>query len=231
MVHFILQLPTKHCEAMGHSLVELAKGDVHLDPEQSAALILAERYLAIGRISHGLGHVTLQPGLSRHNKGAAVQSQRPPCPEDCYHLEELLEILSRAHVLCTTPFKHHNPNPWASGSQFRVLQDALEEYLLRHPKTFHFGPGSPSHNSCTGDLDASVASLMWHCCVIILNRTFLPIPERLPGCAESGSVRCAEFPGAPTLFLKERIYRCVSSAGAICEITRDIIKAGDFSSV
>lgn len=218
---------------MGRSLVQLARSACNIDAEQAQELSIAERYLAITQASHCLGHRYLQASSSRPAKRPRLECA--PCPDDCPHLVELLEVLASIHQLCLTPFKEQNPLPWTADSEFRALQDELEEYLLRHPSTFRFGSNSPSsHKSRRVDLDASISSMVWHCCVIVLNRTFLPIPER-PQVTPSGGqdlpVRCVEFPEAPPLFLQERIHRCESSADVICEITRDVIRNGGFYSV
>ncbi|KGO73525.1 Protein of unknown function DUF3468 [Penicillium expansum] len=219
--------------AMGRSLVQLARSHNELDAEQTQVLTVAERYLAIAQASHCLGHRHLQPLSSRPANRPRLECA--PCPEDCPHLVELLELLACIHQLCLTPFKEQNPPPWTLNSEFRALQDDLEEYLLRHPSTFRFGSNSPSSRpSKQEDLDASISSMIWHCCVIILNRTFLPIPERRPQTTEDGGqeppIRCIEFPNAPPLFLKERIYRCESSADAICDISQNVIRNGGFYS-
>ncbi|KAB5563511.1 hypothetical protein GE09DRAFT_785696 [Coniochaeta sp. 2T2.1] len=227
--------------AMGRSLVQLARSARDLDAEQTRVLDVAERYLAITQTAHSLGHRHLQPRAEKVHKRLRLHCA--PCPEDCPHLIELLEIFASVHRLCLTPFREHNPAPWAAGSEFRALQDELEEYLLRHPVTFRFGSNSPSAGFDTkqrkqGDLDASISSMVWHCCVIALNRTFLPIPERRPwtdggagGQNKPTTLHSViEFPGAPPLFLNERIHRCESSADAICSISRDVIKNGGFYS-
>ncbi|KAJ5498164.1 fungal-specific transcription factor domain-containing protein [Penicillium expansum] len=145
------------------------------------------------------------------------------------------ELDAEQTQVLTVAEREQNPPPWTLNSEFRALQDDLEEYLLRHPSTFRFGSNSPSSRpSKQEDLDASISSMIWHCCVIILNRTFLPIPERRPQTTEDGGqeppIRCIEFPNAPPLFLKERIYRCESSADAICDISQNVIRNGGFYS-
>lgn len=196
-------------------------------------LSIADHYLAITQVSHCLGRRDLQQSSSRSAKRQKLEPQCLPCPEGCPHLLELLKVLAHIHQLCLTPFQEQRPLPWSANSEFRELQDELEEYLLRHPNTFRFGPDSPSSHSRQGDLDASISSLIWHCCVIVLNRTFLPIPQRSKTMSngQEPSIRCVEFPGAPSLFLKERIHRCESSADAICDITQEVIKNGGFHTV
>ncbi|OQE39049.1 hypothetical protein PENCOP_c007G01356 [Penicillium coprophilum] len=144
--------------AMGRSLVQLARADCRLDTEQSQVLNIAERYLAIAQASHCLGHRHLQPSTSLPVKRPRLECA--PCPEDCPHLVELLEVLACIYQLCLTPFMEQDPPPWTLNSGFRALQDDLEEYLLRHPSTFRFGSNSPS--SCPSkleDLDASISSM------------------------------------------------------------------------
>ena len=232
LLHWEQCLFTNDTEATGFSLIELARAACDLDGEQIEALNVAAEYLAIAKTSHCLGHAVLRSSCERLSKKPSLESSRPSCPEDCSHLVELLQLLVCVHQLCSTPLGEQNPLPWAPQSRFRELQDELEDYLLRHPNTFRFGGGPPLYHSPKSNFDGSImASLVWHCGVIILNRTFLPIPERPPPTGEVAVVRCIEFPQAPPLFLKERVYRCVSSSDAICEITRDVIKGGGFYSV
>lgn len=215
--------------------MQLSRSNCNLDVEQTQALDAAERYLAIAQISHCLGHPGLKPPPDRPAKKPKLEAQCASCPSDRPHLVELLEVLACIHELCSTPFKEQHPPPWAPESRFRALQDELEQYLLRHPDTFHFGSTSSPLHDGQSDLDASISSLIWHSCAIVLNRTFLPIPERpkpsAGGECETALIPCVQFPGAPPLFLKERIYRCESSAGAICEISRNVIRSGNFYSV
>lgn len=225
---------------MGRSLVQLARANFDLDADQAHALDIAERYLGIAHASHSLGHRHLQPSLAKRSKRPRLECG--PCPEDCPHLIELLEIFGSVNHLYQTPFWEQSPPPWAANSEFRALQDELEEYLLRHPVTFRFGSNSPPADGDAkrrrrGDLDASISSLVWHCCAIALNRAFLLVPERPP---RSGATPrdqhdpvalVDEFPDAPSLFLRERVHRCESSADAICSISRDVIRNGGFYSV
>ncbi|KAF7558188.1 hypothetical protein G7Z17_g125 [Cylindrodendrum hubeiense] len=108
----------------------------------------------------------------------------------------------------------------------------LEEYLLWYPSIFRMGPKESHGTIDQEDGDAPMSSLIWHCSAILLNRTFLPIPERCKTANESTTslIRCLDFPEAPPLFLKERTHRCESSADAICDITQDIISKGGFFS-
>lgn len=220
---------------MGRSLAQLARSNCDLDADQTQALNVAERYLVIAQISHCLGHPALQPPPDQLPDRPRLKAQCAPCPSNCSHLVGLLEVLACIHELCSTPFKEQKPPPWAPESRFRALQEELEQYLLQHPDTFHYDSTSPPLQKGQGDLDASISSLIWHSCAIVLNRTFLPIPERpelsAGGECDTASIPCVHFPGAPPLFLKERIHRCESSADAICEISRNVIRSGKFYSV
>ena len=216
---------------MGMALAQLAKLDRDLEAEQIEELAAAEKYLAVAQLTHRLGHPALLPLCDGPPDIPGPETQCILVSEPSPHLK-LLGILVRAYYLWSKPFTEQNPLPWGPRSRFRLLQDELEEYLLRHPDTFRFVLSTPREDSKEEDLERSVTSLIWHCCVIILNRTFLPIPERTPGEGKGeSSVRCVDFPGAPPLFLKERIHRCESSADAIFGISRDIIRGGGFYSV
>ncbi|KAF9888966.1 hypothetical protein FE257_008136 [Aspergillus nanangensis] len=214
--------------------VQLAISDFDFDSKHIDFLAAAERYLCIAQASHSLGHRHLQPSDSR--PGQRPRLDYLSCPEECPHLVELLEVLACIYQLCLTPFSEQNPLPWTAESKFQALQDELEEYLLRHPNTFFFGSNTaPSHDPRPPDMEVCVSSMIWHCCVIVLNRIFLPIPDRGHRiAAEAGQEpadRYAQFPKAPPLFLKEKSHRCASSADAICDISRDIIRNGGFYSV
>ncbi|KAK7428034.1 hypothetical protein QQZ08_005466 [Neonectria magnoliae] len=218
--------------AMGRSLVQLARSSVAVKPDLVQVLDAAEQFLTVAELSHSIGHASLQPTRDRKARRPRPDTRLPLFPEGTRRLLELLEALIRISQLCSTPLTEHDPAPWSTDSDFRALQDELEEYLLWNPSIFRMGPKEPPGKTEQEDNDACMSSLLWHCCAILLNRTFLPIPERCKTANESQAplIRCVEFPEAPPLFLKERIHRCESSADAICDITQEVISKGGFFS-
>ncbi|KAH7123275.1 C6 transcription factor [Dactylonectria estremocensis] len=192
----------------------------------------AEQHLIIAELSHSIGHPSLQPPSYRRVKRPRPEKRVASFPEGTQRLMDLLEVLIGINQLCIKPLKDHIPLPWNTNSDFRALQDELEEYLLWYPSIFRMGPREAPGLKDQEDTDEPMSSLIWHCSAILLNRTFLPIPERGKTANESQAslVRCVDFPEAPPLFLKERIHRCESSADAICDIAQDIISSGGFFS-
>ncbi|KPM41935.1 hypothetical protein AK830_g4619 [Neonectria ditissima] len=163
--------------AMGRSLVQLARSSPSMDSDSTQVLDAAEQYLAVAELSHSIGHASLQPTRGRRVRRPRPDNRLPLFPEGTRCLLELLEALIRIDQLCSTPLTEHNPAPWSTDSHFRVLQDELEEYLLWYPSIFRMGPKEPPGRTEQEDNDACMSSLVWHCCAILLNRTFLPIPE------------------------------------------------------
>ncbi|KAH7131119.1 C6 transcription factor [Dactylonectria macrodidyma] len=203
-----------------------------MDIDTTRILDAAEQHLIIAELSHSIGHPSLQPPSYRRIKRPRPDNRIASFPEGTQRLMDLLGVLIGINQLCVKPLKDHNPVPWNTDSDFRALQDELEEYLLWYPSIFRMGPKEAPGIKDQEDTDAPMSSLIWHCSAIILNRTFLPIPERSKTANEGQAslIRCVDFPGAPPLFLKERIHRCESSADAICDIAQDIISNGGFFS-
>lgn len=166
------------------------------------------------------------------NKTKPKINKYPSFSTGTERLLDMLDLLHRVTGLLSTPLVKHSPAPWATGSDFRALQDELEEHLLRDPSIFRMNHKGPLDTSIGEDVDDSISSLIWHCSAILLSRVFLPIPERSTTSpsreTQTPHLRFIDFPGAPPLFLKDRMRRCEASASAICDIIQDIISRGGF---
>ncbi|ATY66324.1 C6 transcription factor [Cordyceps militaris] len=212
----------------GEALIQLARLECEMDAEVGA-LNAAGRYLAGARLTHCLGHPGLYPPYRQFSKTPRPDSRsRTPGggPPD---LVSLLEIFTRVHQLQSVPVKDQEPPPWAPHSAFRALQNELEEHLLHYPSTFHLFLRPRSHYSEQQDPDELICALMWHCCVVVLNRSFLPAAMKTSiGNGSEQNIQRVDVPGAPCLFVKEKAHRCESSANAIFQITGDIVRASGF---
>ncbi|PQK12787.1 hypothetical protein BB8028_0003g14020 [Beauveria bassiana] len=217
--------------AMGQALVQLARLDCEMDAEGGDALNAAERYLAAAQLTHCLGHPRLYPPCLRPEGKSKPDSKCANLERGSPDLVSLLEILVRVYQLQSVPVKEQKPPPWAPHSKYRALQNELEEHLLHYPDTFRLFARSRRRDLKEPDIDELISSLMWHCCVVVLNRPFLPILART---SEEGRidqiVKKVYFPGAPHLFVKEKVYRCEASADAIFNISRNIVRANIFHS-
>ncbi|KAM3437816.1 hypothetical protein NHJ13734_004462 [Beauveria thailandica] len=216
--------------ATGQALIELARLDCEMDAEEGGALNAAERYLAAAQLTHCLGHPRLLPSSPGADGKPKPDAQCTTLKRALPDLVNLLEILVRVYQLQSVPVKEQKPPPWAPHSKYRTLQNELEEHLLHYPDTFRLFASRP-RDSKVHHADELISSLMWHCCVVVLNRPFLPIMVRISEEGDLGqSVKKVYFPGAPHLFVKEKVYRCEASADAIFNISRDIVRANVFHS-
>ncbi|KAF1732155.1 Filamentous growth regulator 27 [Beauveria bassiana] len=217
--------------AMGQALVQLARLDCKMDAEGEDALNATERYLAAAQLTHCLGHPRLYPPCLRPEGKSKPDAKCANLERGSLDLVNLLEILVRVYQLQSVPVKEQKPPPWAPHSKYRALQNELEEHLLHYPDTFRLFARSRPRDLKEPDIDELISSLMWHCCVVVLNRPFLPILARI---SEEGRIdqiaKKVYFPGAPHLFVKEKVYRCEASADAIFNISRNIVRANVFHS-
>ncbi|KAK8143439.1 hypothetical protein G3M48_007245 [Beauveria asiatica] len=216
--------------ATGQALIELARLDCEMGAEEGGALNAAERYLAAAQLTHCLGHPRLLPPSRGADGKPKPDAQCTTLKRALPDLVNLLEILVRVYQLQSVPVKEQKPPPWAPHSKYRTLQNELEEHLLHYPDTFRLFASRP-RDSKVHHVDELISSLMWHCCVVVLNRPFLPIMVRISEEGDLGqSVKKVYFPGASHLFVKEKVYRCEASADAIFNISRNIVRANAFHS-
>ncbi|KAF3797071.1 hypothetical protein GCG54_00009039, partial [Colletotrichum gloeosporioides] len=145
-------------------------------------------------------------------------------------LLELLQLFVRIQHYCSAGFSKQNPPPWSLHSTFRTYQVELEQLVLQRLEQLHPGSSEDEHLPQEQRTQSAMCSLIWHCCVICLNRTFLPITERtmLDDVNSGASSRQLNFPAAPQLFVEERLSRCQASAVAICTICKELVWQGDF---
>ncbi|KAI1083677.1 hypothetical protein F5B20DRAFT_416273 [Whalleya microplaca] len=192
--------------AIGRSLVELTRASVNLDSGTYQTLEHVDHYLATAATLCSVGHPSLQPPSQTLGKSMKMPNNDPISLE-----KQLFRSFIRIRELCAIPFSEQSPPPWQIGSEFSILQNDLDRILLRQT--------SPH---------ATHTSILWNACVILLNRNFLPIVERIRSSEAQTTVKLIDFPGAPPLFLNERVRRCGSSAAAICKTCRDIVVEGEF---
>ncbi|KAJ6186506.1 hypothetical protein N7519_007807 [Penicillium mononematosum] len=216
--------------AIARSMLQIARARANMSTQELQALDRVQRYLDIVEASHCIGQVTLQPPYGIWDAQRKLSLQDSHENESLSRFLELLHIFTRIQGLCSISFFNHDPPPWSIDSAFRGIQSELERILLHWPDQFRTTTSSPPDWSRDNDAESALCSLIWHCCVIVLNRTFLPIPQiaEADGRNSQGTRKCVCFPGAPGLFLEERIHRCKASAAAICNICSDLIASGDF---
>lgn len=214
--------------ATGKALLQTCREDKSISREEAETIASSEFFLAMTQHTHSLGQPSLQRDLPIDGLYKDGPSSSNKVPRD---LLTQTMLLVRAQQLCSEPLSKQTPRPWFAGSKFGVLQGELEEHILRHPglpSTMPTGTGSDK------DVESWMSLLLSHCCRIVLNKPFLPIPVNQTsneGEKSDGRGHCLSFQGAPSLFLMERARRCEASAATICLAAQHIIGGGNFFSV
>lgn len=222
------------CQAVAKSLVQLNRMSQNLSHGDVLILDRAEHYLVVAELLHCIGHPALYP--TDKTEGPSLQDSK--VPEDLTTsgaIRELIRLFLRIQKLCSTQLTTMNPPPWHPGSSFRVLQEEIETSLIRRPIRHQYR-SSPSSDKAEPVLpilwtpEKITLALLWHTCVVVLYRGFLPIPQRRPDPdqGEPGSVESITFPLAPALFIEEKIHACEASAAAISRLCQEIVAISDF---
>lgn len=98
-------------------------------------------------------------------------------------------------------------------------------HLLRF-SSFESREASDPSNAALND--CVFGCLVKHCCTILLNRIFLPVPVVRVNSTPSNTktVTMVFFPDAPQLFLTDRLNALTSAAKAVSIICRQAIRTG-----
>lgn len=212
-------------------MVQLALLNEEVNPRKLELLHRVQKYLEISEMMITFSHSSLQPRCPTWNDQS---DQEPNCDTSINQfftqLLELLQLYARIQLYCSSRFSKQNPPPWSPHSTFRTYQVELEQLVLQRLERLHPGSSEDEHLPREQRTQSAMCSLIWHCCVICLNRNFLPIPKRTGPDHENSeaSSRQLKFPVAPQLFVEEILHRCQASAVAICTICKGLVWQGDF---
>ncbi|KAJ9149912.1 hypothetical protein NKR23_g4132 [Pleurostoma richardsiae] len=215
--------------AIARSLIDLA-GTANDRPASDPQILRdADHYLRIMECCCSISQPSLLKrgvmGLDRVSETCPDASGGNNSPQ----FLQMLCLLVRIQQFCLRPLPQQKPDPWKPDSDFQALRKELQLRLIRRPFTY-CADADPSDHCISDSVDTAMSTLAWHCCTIVLGRTFLPIPERRrdPNADWHATVRSLHFPGAPVLFLQENIHSCEASAAAICTICKEIVANGEF---
>lgn len=211
---------------MGKTLVQLGRTEKGLAERELQELEDADFFLSVTEHLHCLGHDRLlSPRLLQVPLGSTH-----PQSDNKQAILQLVRVLGRTQRLGSSSLVDLQSPPWSAESELSILQAELEEHILRHPGLPRPINAEPAPVSDTGDLEAYVHLLLCHCCSIMLNKPFLPIPSQpaTTGDMAEPPLQSSNFPGGPHLFLMQMKRRCEASAGAICHATQSIIGLGGF---
>ncbi|KAF2651149.1 hypothetical protein K491DRAFT_103184 [Lophiostoma macrostomum CBS 122681] len=175
-------------------------------------------YLHQAEVFHAIGNPTLRwhlPQSASAPKGSSVRQ--------LFH--ELLDIYIQLQTTCVISCTDTQPPAWKPTSAFKNWQEKLDEYPMKRPIDLDFQ--SPNDSEENIILRTSCV-LIWHCCVMLLNRPFLFVPSSSsPAHGVNSQIPSyISFPCAPELFVKERNSVCEASAVAVCVLCQDFVDRG-----
>ncbi|KAH0593837.1 hypothetical protein MHUMG1_08589 [Metarhizium humberi] len=217
---------------LSKSLAQLYRAQGHHAINDLQDLENIEMYLETVETTHCLGHSALQTSILHRPLAQPASTDQRTRDKPVVRLVNLLKLLIR--------IKKHNDTcasttqgsqPWKIESEFRELQNEVERDRLHYSNTPFPEHEELSENEDMADAHAeAMCFLVCHCCDIVLNLRFLPIPESrsTTGQGVDTSPPCIQFPGAPPLFLLERRKRCEASAEAIVCVAQEIVRNGGF---
>ncbi|KID73860.1 uncharacterized protein G6M90_00g000080 [Metarhizium brunneum] len=217
---------------LSKSLAQLYRAQGHHAINDVQDLENIEMYLETVETTHCLGHSALQTSILHRPLAQPASTDQRTRDKPVVRLVNLLKLLIR--------IKKHNDTcasttqgfqPWKIESEFRELQNEVERDRLHYSNTPFPEHEELSENEDMADAHAeAMCFLVCHCCDIVLNLRFLPIPESrsTTGQGVDTSPPCIQFPGAPPLFLLERRKRCEASAEAIVCVAQEIVRNGGF---
>ncbi|KAK0638345.1 hypothetical protein DIS24_g9915 [Lasiodiplodia hormozganensis] len=116
---------------------------------------------------------------------------------------------------------------WEPDSAFMSLKKELDAILIRQSDRVRFSSDRLMRELDRGEGRAGEYlfwPLAWHCAVILLSRSFLPITISSSGKLEA----TCNYPGAPAIFVEDRLSVLRASATAISFICSDVMACGQF---
>lgn len=215
--------------AAAYGVMQLAITGDMLSADEHAPVDLAYEYLCIAERELCLGH-NLTPSIRcikiYRPEEAELESTLPSG-----HVIEMLDLLLKISAFSRKSHTQCDLNTLSADSEFMSHRQALDKFLLCHPEELQVDP----EDFCEGAKDLRPqfenlqCSLAWHCCVIMLNRVYLPVPKiwdqanAFPPSHQTVEDKSQLFPVALGPFLEERIKECESSASTICSICNDLM--------
>ncbi|EXJ72492.1 uncharacterized protein A1O5_04997 [Cladophialophora psammophila CBS 110553] len=188
-------------EAFTRSLIQLSEATQQITSEDMEDLEIAEMFLRLMELLHGVGNSLLRTSLYDYERGCWTKSHATR------QLAHLLELQLRIQNFNDGRLGLSMQPHWHSNSAFRSLQSELDDYLLQQPDDLCLTRDMLHRWIDQGFIDRVHCALLWHCCVMVLNRVFLPIRTS----SIKGS-KFQEYPMAPKHFLVERENVCTASA-------------------
>ncbi|KAJ9642785.1 hypothetical protein H2204_002433 [Knufia peltigerae] len=179
------------------------------------ALTLAGDFIRTIGLMQTMGNLRLSCNSLQHQKALSAPV------EGRTRLISLLELFAHIQSFaqsCLGPECHAH---WLLDSPYRRLQSKLDEYALQQTDVFNLSQESLQKSIDSGNIDQIHCTLMWHICVLVLNRGFLPIRGQSDhGASDTTPI---PYPAAPIHFLKEKENVCEACASTISTICNEVV--------
>lgn len=201
--------------------MQIDNGTLTNSKDRTDAIKQASRYMHLAGLTLQIGNHSLArvPLLDQHQNNDSID------PESEYgKLQRLLKLLIQIQQLSSEP----DHPPWHKDSQFQKFQLEIDGHLIRHPEGFSLNGDALKTLSAGGFFETILSAFVWHCCVISLNRIFLPIPvlKRNLSAGESNQKYLLRYPSAPNTFLAEKINVCMASATTASILCQELLECG-----
>ncbi|KAJ9493671.1 hypothetical protein H2202_010876 [Exophiala xenobiotica] len=178
------------------SLLELILNATHSDVSTTTeAVTLVGDFTRTIELMHAMGN----PRLSFNSLQPEPALSAPV--EGRTRLIRLLELFAHIQSFAPNHFGPESLSHWLLDSPYRRLETKLDEYTLQQPEVFSLSQESLQKSIGSGSIDQIHCTLMWHICVLVLNRGFLSIRGKSDGVASNPIL--IPYPAAPVHFLKE----------------------------
>ena len=212
--------------AMANGLLRILKSD-NSSAKYVEQLMLVESFLDLTEHLHTLGHSRLKCSKSCQHDLRPSETLNSTDDSETQRVLQLTKYLYHIDKVAAHSFTDQSPPAWHATSMFMEMQRNLDQFRLFNLDTFSLQSSAP--------LLKVVCVILWHSCILSLNRGFLPVPltrgtnGRSASHIRPGSVdRVVHMPNAPKPFIQGRINVCNSSASDIAVICCQLMERTSF---
>lgn len=185
------------------------------NPKSPDAVAAAMNFVRTMRLMHVVGNSRLAPNIPLHTPSLLTPA------DDDRRLEDLLDLLLNIQSFAQTSLAPQVCSHWLPESPFYKLQLKLDEYAMQHHEDVHLTQQKLQQHLDAGHIALIHCAFLWHTCVLILNRVFLPI--RCGGDNGASRAGLATYPNAPAHFLSEKRNVCDAAASTISSICHEVV--------
>lgn len=214
--------------------------DRSISSKDLEAAKVTQAYLLVTERTHALGHPNFITSLNLSLSDASQWWGEDDIIANSSLFVGLLEVLLKTQAFFSGLDAQCSHSSWMTNPDFINILKVIDQYHMTHHSEICFDPRQMvlEDNSKAGFNHQIFLALAWHCCTVVANSVFLPIPERANVDLDIiGKVRCvtslqiSPTVSAPRPFIVERMYACETSARSIAIICAEIMANGKFTMV